>query len=72
MKKGNKVVVFQDEQTSQEVVQEEQTPQQTEVLTGDQVIIGTGGNLEAGREYTVSADTAMVLINKGIATLKTK
>jgi hypothetical protein len=40
-------------------------------LTGDQIIIGVSGGLVPGKEYPVSADIAMTLINKGVAKLKT-
>ena len=40
------------------------------ILHGDQIIIGTGGILEVGKEYKVSANVAMAIINKGHAVLK--
>jgi hypothetical protein len=43
-----------------------------EVLKGDQVIIGIAPTLVEGKEYTVSADVATVLISKGFAVLKNK
>lgn len=41
-------------------------------LKGNQTIIGKGGNLVIDKEYKVTDKIAMILINKGFATLKTK
>ena len=40
-------------------------------IEGGQIIIGLSGGLVVDKEYSVSAHTAKVLIDKGFATLKT-
>jgi len=54
-------------ETTQEVIKETQVP----ALVGSQIVIGAkNGTLTEGKEYKTTAEMAMVLINKGFATLK--
>lgn len=49
----------------------EVTPTQEVTLVGSQTVIGAKiGTLTEGKEYEVTAEIAMILINKGFATLK--
>lgn len=49
----------------------EVTPTQEVTLVGSQKVIGAKiGTLTEGKEYEVTAEIAMILINKGFATLK--
>lgn len=51
----------------------EVTPTQEVTLVGSQKVIGAKiGTLTEGKEYEVTAEMAMILINKGFATLKNK
>ena len=52
-----------------EVIKETQVP----TLVGPQIVIGAkNGTLTEGKEYKTTAEMAMILINKGFATLKNK
>lgn len=49
----------------------EVTPTQEVTLVGSQTVIGAKiGTLKEGKEYDVTAEMAMILIQKGFATLK--
>ena len=49
----------------------EVTPTQEVTLVGSQTVIGAKiGTLTDGKEYEVTAEIAMILIQKGFATLK--
>ncbi len=70
MAKAKKVKTKVENSTASSVAPPTPTPI-TEKLKGTQIIIGLGlGGLKAEKEYSVGADTAEVLINKGFATLK--
>ena len=60
---------------AKEVVDTQEVTTETQVLTlvGSQKVIGAKiGTLTEGKEYDVTAEMAMILINKGFATLKNK
>lgn len=47
--------------------------QEVTILVGPQKVVGAKiGTLKEGKEYEVTAEMAMILINKGFATLKNK
>ena len=47
--------------------------QEVTTLVGSQKVVGAKiGTLTEGKEYEVTAEMAMILINKGFATLKNK
>jgi hypothetical protein len=70
MSKKQKVIEDNSKPAQTEPSQDEVV--QTDVLTGDQIVLGIAGGLVPEKEYEVSADIANVLITKGFATLKTK
>lgn len=58
-----------------EVVDTQEVTTETQVLAlvGSQKVVGAkSGTLKEGKEYEVTAEMAMILINKGFATLKNK
>ena len=58
-----------------EVVDTQEVTTETQVLAlvGSQKVVGAKiGTLKEGKEYEVTAEMAMILINKGFATLKNK
>ena len=60
---------------AKEVVDTQEVTTETQVLAlvGSQKVIGGKiGTLTEGKEYEVTAEMAMILINKGFATLKNK
>lgn len=60
---------------AKEVVDTQEVTTETQVLAlvGSQKVIGAKiGTLKEGKEYEVTAEMAMILINKGFATLKNK
>ena len=60
---------------AKEVVDTQEVTTETQVLTlvGSQKVVGAKiGTLKEGNEYEVTAEMAMILINKGFATLKNK
>lgn len=60
---------------AKEVVDTQEVTTETQVLTlvGSQKVVGAKiGTLKEGKEYEVTAEMAMILINKGFATLKNK
>ena len=60
---------------AKEVVDTQEVTTETQVLAlvGSQKVLGAKiGTLKEGKEYEVTAEMAMILINKGFATLKNK
>jgi len=60
---------------AKEVVDTQEVTTETQVLAlvGSQKVVGAKiGTLKEGKEYEVTAEMAMILINKGFATLKNK
>ena len=60
---------------AKEVVDTQEVTTETQVLAlvGSQKVVGAKiGTLKEGKEYDVTAEMAMILINKGFATLKNK
>lgn len=60
---------------AKEVVDTQEVTTETQVLAlvGSQKVVGAKiGTLIEGKEYEVTAEMAMILINKGFATLKNK
>ena len=60
---------------AKEVVDTQEVTTETQVLAlvGSQKVVGANiGTLKEGKEYEVTAEMAMILINKGFATLKNK
>lgn len=60
---------------AKEVVDTQEVTTETQVLAlvGSQKVVGAKiGTLIEGKEYDVTAEMAMILINKGFATLKNK
>lgn len=60
---------------AKEVVDTQEVTTETQVLAlvGSQKVVGAKiSTLKEGKEYEVTAEMAMILINKGFATLKNK